>query len=57
MLQALVNTATQFLTDVNQSLFRTRGSVSETALSAQISLPKYRPLPLFDAVDQKESEA
>ena len=44
MLQALVSTATQFLTDVNQSLFRTRGSVPTAALPAPSILPKYRPL-------------
>jgi hypothetical protein len=44
MLQALVSSATQFLTDVNQSLFRTRGSVSPTAVSASHSQPRYRSL-------------
>jgi proteasome lid subunit RPN8/RPN11 len=44
MLQALVSTATQFLTDVNQSLFRTRGSVPATVFAAPATLPKYRPL-------------
>jgi hypothetical protein len=44
MLQALVSTASQFLTDVNQSLFRTRGSVTPATLSLPYSPPRYRPL-------------
>jgi hypothetical protein len=44
MLQALVSSASQFLTDVNQSLFRTRGSVPPAAFSSPYSPPRYRPL-------------
>src|SRR6266849_3880363 len=44
MLQALVSSATQFLTDVNQSLFRTRGSVPPTAFIAPYSPTRYRAL-------------
>jgi proteasome lid subunit RPN8/RPN11 len=43
MLQALVSSATQFLTDVNQSLFRTRGLVSPAAF-VSYSPARYNPL-------------
>jgi hypothetical protein len=44
MLQALVSSASQFLTDVNQSLFRTRDSVPPATFSSRYSPPRFRPL-------------